>query len=80
MRYVSVYGGLERRQSERSLHKYQQQLVAAADLCEGIALIAFEPAATLATDLRDYARRDNIARRGSTEDDQAAEAEQTPNG
>ncbi len=55
----------------------RRQLVVAADICDGIALIKFEPAATTATDLRRLALSDNISRNGSEDDPAAAAAAET---
>ena len=54
----------------------RRQLVVAADICEGIALIKLEPAATTATDLRALALSDNISRNGSVESVFGSDAEE----
>ena len=55
----------------------RRQLQAAADICDGIALIKFEPAATTATELRSLSSLDNISRNGSDDDLAAADALET---
>ena len=55
----------------------RRQLNVAADICESIALVKFEPAATVAADLRGLAKRFNISRNGSSDDQVAADAAET---
>lgn len=58
----------------------RRQLMVAADICDGIALIKFEPAATTATELRGLASLDNISRNGSDDEFAASEtvSQQSP--